>query len=240
MYKPPKFAWISALTIILASTSSGALAQDGADLLAISDNGTLRGEVQTRFDAALAATRDVSVSAANDPRYLWASEAKIQCGIALGYLKSNTRDETSISKCDYAFQRMTFVQETPQVAPPPPPQPPAAVCDDRQPALIFFAWDSDLPDGDASQTIQSTAATAAQCGWNSFRVIGHTDLSGSDAYNDELSQRRSQAVADLMVSLGINRGQMSISSEGESNPRVPTQDGVREPQNRRVEITVSQ
>ena len=71
-------------------------------------------------------------------------------------------------------------------------------------------------------------------------VVGHTDLSGSDAYNDDLSIRRAEAVADLMVGLGINRGQMTISAEGEGNPRVPTQDGVREPQNRRVEITVSQ
>ena len=240
MYKPPKFVWRSALTIIIAGTSSVGLAQEGTALSASGDIDTLRTEIQSRFDAALSATQDSSVNAADDPRYLWASEAKVQCGIALGYLKSSTRDETSISKCDYAFQRMSFVPPVPQVAPPPPPAPPAAVCDDRQPVLVFFDWDSDVPSGDAAQSIGSTSATAAECGWSSFMVVGHTDSSGSDAYNDDLSIRRAEAVADLMVGLGINRGQMTISAEGEGNPRVPTQDGVREPQNRRVEITVSQ
>ncbi|MEM1053360.1 MAG: OmpA family protein, partial [Pseudomonadota bacterium] len=183
-----------------------------------------------------------TVSSADDPRYMWASEAKVQCAIALGYLKSNTRDETSIGKCGYAFDRMSVVPSpvvrAPVVAPPPPPPP--AVCQTREPTLVFFEWDSSTVSPEASDTIRATADTARECGWSSFSVVGHTDRSGSNSYNDALSFRRAEAIANEMVGLGIGRGQMNIGAEGENNPRVPTEDGVRSPQNRRVEITVSQ
>ena len=222
-----KTTLISALTIIGMATPASLAAQNLSQDLATSDTDTLRGAIQMRYDAALGLTRDNAIIAANDTRYLWASEAKVQCAIALGYLKSSTRDETSISKCDYAYQRMQGVTER-------------QVCQDQQPGIVFFEFDSSVPGEGAADTIRFVAQNAQRCGWNSFTVVGHTDRAGSDAYNDALSMRRAQAVADLMVSLGINRSQMSISAEGESNPRVPTADGVRSPQNRRVEITVRQ
>lgn len=235
-----KTTLISALTIIGAATPAALSAQELSSDLATSDIDTLRGAIQMRYDAALAATRNDGVIAANDPRYIWASEAKAQCAIALGYLKSSTRDEPSISKCDYAYQRMTIVPTPPPPPPTPPaPQPPRPeVCDDQQPGIVFFEFDSDVPGDGAADTIRFLADNAQRCGWNSFSVVGHTDRAGSNAYNDGLSMRRAQAVADLMESLGINRSQMRISAEGETNPRVPTADGIRSPENRRVEVTV--
>ncbi|MDJ0642093.1 MAG: OmpA family protein [Erythrobacter sp.] len=232
--------FLTALTII-SVTSTGAAAQDAVADLMSADIDTLRSEIQNRYDAALSATNDQTIVAANDTRYLWASEAKVQCGIALGFLKSRTRDETSISKCDYAYGRMAIRT----VAPPPPapvvtPPPRREVCTSVEPGLVFFEFDSSNPGPDATQTIEIVATNARECGWDRFRVVGHTDRSGSDAYNDALSVRRAEAVANLMASLGIPRGQMAVSAEGESNPRVPTADGVRSPENRRVEITVSQ
>ncbi|WP_249171856.1 OmpA family protein [Erythrobacter sp. JK5] len=205
------------------------------------DTDTLRGEIQTRYNEALAATNDQSMVAANDARYLWASEAKVQCGIALGFLKSKTRDETSIGKCDYAYNRMRMRTVAPRAPAPPVALPPRRqVCDGVEPGLVFFEFDSSVPGSDAAQTVRAVATNARECGWNRFRVVGHTDRSGSDAYNDALSMRRAEAVANLMASLGIPREQMATSAQGESNPRVPTADGVRSPENRRVEITVSQ
>nr|WP_298929932.1 OmpA family protein [uncultured Erythrobacter sp.] len=207
--------------------------------LATNDLDALESVIQMRYDAALTATRDNSLISANDPRYMWASEAKVQCAIALGFLKSSTRDETSISKCDYAYRQMTVVESRPPAPVQPAPVPPRQeVCDDQQPGIVFFEFDSDVPSDGAAETIEFVSANAERCGWNSFTVVGHTDLSGTNAYNDDLSRRRAQAVADLMVRLGIERGTMQISSEGESNPRVPTEDGVRSPENRRVEVTV--
>lgn len=232
--------FLPALTIMSAATAPGAAAQTSdSDLLSADDN-TLRTELRSRYDAALAATRENGIISADDPRYMWASEAKVQCAIALGYMKSDTRDETSISKCNYAYGRMSIVtpreEEEVEVETPPPPP----ICRSREPVLVFFDWDSDVPGAEAATTLRATVDTARQCNWSSFRVVGHTDRSGSDDYNIGLSTRRAEVVANRMASLGINRSQMAVSAEGESNLRVPTEDGVRSPQNRRVEITVSQ
>ena len=67
-------------------------------------------------------------------------------------------------------------------------------------------------------------------------MAGHADRSGSPAYNQGLSQRRAQNVAAELVRLGVQREAISVQAFGESRPLVATADGVREMQNRRVEI----
>ncbi len=66
---------------------------------------------------------------------------------------------------------------------------------------------------------------------------GHADRSGSADYNVGLSQRRADAVKAYLGGRGVPDGAMSTEAFGESRPLVETADGVREPQNRRVEIT---
>lgn len=193
------------------------------------------GQIQQRYDAALAATLDPAFIAANDTRYTWASEAKVQCGIALGYFKSGTRDETSIAKCNMASDMMLRRPAPP--APPPPPPPPQA-CPSELPGMVFFDWDSAEVPADARQTVQFVSTNAARCNWRNITVTGHADKSGSNEYNQGLSQRRAQAVANLLASSGVPSGSINTAARGEEQPRVPTADGVREAQNRRVEITV--
>ncbi len=128
-------------------------------------------------------------------------------------------------------------------APPPPPPPaiaPAAVPAPPPPAprvyLVFFDWDrySITP---AGQAIIRRAAVAWKHGAPvRLMVNGYTDLSGSVGYNLRLSLRRANAVAGALERMGVPRSEMEIHGYGESNPRVPTAKGVREPQNRRVEI----
>ena len=65
------------------------------------------------------------------------------------------------------------------------------------------------------------------------------DRSGSPGFNQRLSERRANNVAQAMVSLGVSQNQMMVSGRGENDNHVPTADGVREPQNRRVEIVSS-
>ncbi len=67
-------------------------------------------------------------------------------------------------------------------------------------------------------------------------TTGHTDLSGSAAYNQGLSQRRADAVRAEQVRLGLTGYDIQTVARGESDPLVATPDGVREPQNRRVQI----
>ena len=71
-----------------------------------------------------------------------------------------------------------------------------------------------------------------------IEVAGHADRSGTPAYNQRLSQRRADAVAAELVARGVSRSEISVTAYGESRPLVPTADGVREPQNRRVEIVL--
>jgi outer membrane protein OmpA-like peptidoglycan-associated protein len=234
----------TAVAIVMAAgTLPGvAAAQDNADaerLLAMDVNG-LRGQIQSLYDSSLTTSNDPAIINADDPRYIWAIDAKAQCGIALGYLKSATKDATSIRKCVLFHARMLIVPPPPAPPPPPPPPPPPqpSVCSDTTPRIVFFDFDSATPPADAQGTIQFVTSNAATCNWQSVSVVGHADRAGSDAYNLALSKRRADAVADLLAAGGVPRSALAVSAKGESQPRVPTADGVREPQNRRVEITV--
>jgi len=67
--------------------------------------------------------------------------------------------------------------------------------------------------------------------------VGHTDRSGPEKYNERLSLRRANAVKAEMIRLGMAADQISVAAKGMSEPAVPTPIGVREPRNRRAEIT---
>jgi outer membrane protein OmpA-like peptidoglycan-associated protein len=69
-------------------------------------------------------------------------------------------------------------------------------------------------------------------------VAGHTDALGTDQYNDALSLRRAERVRTLLIARGIAPASIVAVGRGKREPRVPTPDGVAEPRNRRVEITV--
>lgn len=234
---------IAALTIIstlaLPAVAQAQAAGDGASLMEMSVD-SLRDEIGKRYDAALAASTDPAIVNATDPRYLWANEAKIQCGIAIGFLKSRTKDPASIGKCARASALMNEVPAAPPPPAPPPPPPPArpSVCDDRTPRIVFFDFDSDVPPPSASDTLGFISQNASECGWSGLNIAGHTDLSGSDAYNQDLSRRRAEAIASELENAGVSPEIINIEAFGESMPRVPTADGVRNPQNRRVEVTI--
>ena len=68
-------------------------------------------------------------------------------------------------------------------------------------------------------------------------LAGHADKSGGDAYNVALSQRRADAAKAYLAGKGVPEASIGTEAIVESRPLVETADGVREPQNRRVEIT---
>ena len=135
----------------------------------------------------------------------------------------------------------------PVVTPPPPPQvtpcpngttvPYGQTCPVPGPFIVFFDWDrADITPQAAS--ILDNAAQQYQTTGNAQVVLaGHADRSGSDQYNVGLSQRRADNVRRYLAGRGIPEGVMRTEAFGESRPLVETADGVREPQNRRVEIT---
>jgi outer membrane protein OmpA-like peptidoglycan-associated protein len=125
-------------------------------------------------------------------------------------------------------------------APPPmmaaPPMPGAPPMIARKVFLVFFDWDRDTITPEGMAIIQQAAAAFRAGGPITIQVTGYADRSGSPGYNQRLSERRANNVANAMVRIGVPRSQMAVSGRGENDNRVPTADGVREPQNRRVEI----
>lgn len=228
--------WVAGAIAALAFAQPGsALAQ------ALTDRpvGELRTEVKSRYDAALAQTTDRSVVAADSNAYAWASEAKVQCGIAMGFLKSNTKDAESLRRCDFAYGMMTRGPQPAPEAPMVPPPPPTENCPPEVASTLFFDWNSTVAPADAGQSVAFMAENRTRCGWRSFTVVGHTDRSGSDKYNDGLALRRARVIADMMTGAGIPADAIAVSGMGERKPRIQTVDGERTPENRRVEVEVN-
>jgi outer membrane protein OmpA-like peptidoglycan-associated protein len=69
-------------------------------------------------------------------------------------------------------------------------------------------------------------------------VVGHTDSLGQEEKNDALSLQRAQRVKAALVSQGVAAARVRAAGRGERELLVPTADGVDEPRNRRVEISV--
>jgi outer membrane protein OmpA-like peptidoglycan-associated protein len=122
----------------------------------------------------------------------------------------------------------------PAPLPPPPPPPPKAPTD----FIIFFGHDSADLLPEAYVVIRQAAAIAKDQGSARISVVGHADRSGSDSYNDALSLRRASNVKTALVAEGIAEATIGVTAKGETSPLVPTDDGVREPQNRRVDIAL--
>jgi hypothetical protein len=116
---------LAAGAALAAALPGAVLAQDAAPGLAGLSGAQLRGEVQRRYADALQTTLDPGVVAADNTRFIWATQAKVQCGVAIGFFKSGYEDPVSIGKCDAAWVRMRGIVATPVYeAPPPPPPPP--------------------------------------------------------------------------------------------------------------------
>lgn len=129
------------------------------------------------------------------------------------------------------------------VTPPPPPAPApvAAPAPTVQPArsyLVFFDWDKATLTDRARQIIKEAADNSTHVRYTRIEVNGYTDTSGSPKYNQQLSVRRADAVAAELVRDGVPREAITIQGFGETHLLVPTAQGVREPQNRRVEILI--
>lgn len=122
---------------------------------------------------------------------------------------------------------------TPRPAPTPAPEP-------RGPEkfIVFFDWDNSSLTNTAQSIVNDAKAYAMREGAVRISATGHADRSGSNAYNLGLSERRAQAVKAELVRQGIAADEIAIMWKGEAENLVRTADGVREAQNRRVEIII--
>ncbi len=102
--------------------------------------------------------------------------------------------------------------------------------------MVFFLWGQTEISTEGAAVIDGVAAQLA--GTDGYEVVlnGHSDLSGDAKYNLQLSKRRAEAVRARLASAGVKDEAIKVFAFGESDPLIKTKDGVKEPQNRRVEI----
>jgi OOP family OmpA-OmpF porin len=147
------------------------------------------------------------------------------------YKLSNDFNNTVLFGIRYAFG-----------APAPAPAAPPAAAVPASPVsrsyLVFFDWDKSNLTDRARQIVAEAAANSTKVQYTKLEVNGYTDTSGTPQYNQGLSIRRAQTVAAELVKDGVPKSAISIQGFGETHLLVATGPGVREPQNRRVEIII--
>lgn len=103
--------------------------------------------------------------------------------------------------------------------------------------LYFRTGTSDLRDESVPE-IPRIAALLQE--WESphVMVVGHADGTGADAVNIIVSRERAAVVRDMLVDMGVPQDNIEVSSHGKRNPLIAVPDGVPEPRNRRVSVTI--
>ncbi len=105
--------------------------------------------------------------------------------------------------------------------------------------VVYFGFDrTNLTDA-AISTIDEAVAAVQSLGTTALSVVGHADTVGTVAYNQGLSERRANRVAKALSDRGVPMDAMTLAGRSENDLAVETADNVREPLNRRVEITLS-
>jgi len=129
-----------------------------------------------------------------------------------------------------------------QAAAPPPPVAPAPAAAPPPPAqhnfIVFFEFDRATLTDEGKKVVEAAAEYAKTHGTASIDLSGYTDTVGTASYNVGLSKRRADTVTRYLEQLGIPQRAIKEAWYGKEHLRVPTPDGVREPQNRRVEIVM--
>ena len=168
------------------------------------------------------------VSIAGEYRYLYGVDE-----VHFGTLTVTNREHHFLLSATWHFGSPAA---PPPVAAPPAP-PPAAVAPQKQMFIVFFEFDKSSLTADGRRVVDAAAA-AFKSGKSGVAIAGYTDLAGTQQYNLALSRRRADTVKAALVRDGVPAAAIDEKWFGKQNPRVPTADGVREPQNRRVEITM--
>jgi OOP family OmpA-OmpF porin len=197
----------------------------GAGIAFIDSNSQL-GSTQFAWDALLGVRYNASnqLSFGLEARYVGTTNPSINVGGQTFYYQSQS----------LVFLAGVAIKFGQPVAAPPPPPPPAAAPS----YMVFFDWDRSNLSAQALNTIRQAAGAYKTKGSARITATGHTDTSGPEAYNMALSLRRANTVKDALVREGVPATAIAVIGRGEAGLLVKTADGVREPQNRRVEIVI--
>jgi OmpA-OmpF porin, OOP family len=121
-----------------------------------------------------------------------------------------------------------------ETAPPPPP----TIASEIRRTVLYFPLDGDHLGESALGALSELSREVAAPNTSAIAINGHADRVGGDDYNLHLSERRARVVLKALEKAGIAASRMQHFAFGESDPAIPTEDGVQEPKNRRVEITI--
>ncbi|WP_448206207.1 OmpA family protein [Azospirillum sp. sgz302134] len=179
--------------------------------------------VAYNFTDNLALTLDYRYFATLDPKYDFGGTT----------VKGEYANHTILAGLRYTFG-------APAAAPAPAPVAPAAPVQAQPQSeyLVFFDWDKANITPVSDKIISDAAAAAGKQRAVSIHVVGHTDTSGSPAYNQKLSLRRAEAVKSALVAKGVPANQITVEGKGETQLLVQTGANVREPSNRRAQILI--
>lgn len=194
----------------------------------IKELGAARGRLVVAFDMG---AREIA------PATAALAQAKFDCWIEQQEENWET-EETLRCKKEYleAIAELEgLVQQKPQ--PVEDVSEPAPMVPEEAMYLVFFNWDSNTLSAGAKNVIDAVAAEVAKNTPEQIIISGHADTSGDDKYNQRLAFKRANAVRDSLVERGISADLLVVESHGESSLLVETTDNVREPANRRVNIS---
>jgi OOP family OmpA-OmpF porin len=182
------------------------------------------------------------------------AEARYDCWIEQD--EGSVNDTGKKGNLDCKGQFMAAMQEIEAAIPAAPQAPAAAAAETAVPApvgmmeptgepmalkeamyLVFFDWDSSVVGQGGSSVLDAVVKEINSRGVKHINVVGHTDRSGPESYNDALAMRRAEAVKRELISRGVPAEMISTSGRGEHELLVQTADDVREPANRRSVIT---
>ncbi len=205
----------------------------------IEELGTARGRLVNAFDLG---ARDVA------PQLAAVAQARFDCWIEQ---QEENWQEADIIACNNQFQDAMNQMEGMLQKPAPMP----AAADDLAPVsaldtgasapmsaedamyLVFFDFNKSNIGAGAESVLDAVATEVKKRGATAIEIVGHTDSSGSNAYNEKLAIRRANAVRDALSARGLDVSVMQTDGRGERELLVKTADNVREPANRRAQIT---
>ncbi len=146
----------------------------------------------------------------------------------------------------FRYAPFTEVRTQTETIPAPPAPPPIAAAPPPPPApdyvktfMVFFDFDKSNLTPEAQQAVAEAVRTAKDNGPVRIVVTGHTDTVGTFAYNQALSERRAMSVKNAMVAGGLEASMIVTQGKSFSEPLVATGPGIREPQNRRAVIDLT-
>jgi outer membrane protein OmpA-like peptidoglycan-associated protein len=133
---------------------------------------------------------------------------------------------SAVKTADNTFISMTFADAF--AAEPIPPEK----------FILYFKTGKTELTAESEAALPNILASIKKRGAINITVSGHTDTVGSDQFNETLSRNRAESIHDLLIRGGVPGDLITVTSHGKGNPLIPVPDGVAEPRNRRVEVTV--